>query len=59
MKFRMTCYSGWMTSKDMFDGFTIDSDVLLGIVQAAFAATWPESPYVPCNRDVVHRTVSI
>jgi hypothetical protein len=55
----MMCYSGWMALKDMFDGFTIDSDVLLGIVQAVFAATWPESPYVPCNWDIVHQMVSI
>jgi hypothetical protein len=58
-KFQVTCYSGWMASSDIFDGFTIDSDVLLGIVQDAFSATWPNSPYVPCRQDVFHQIVSM
>jgi hypothetical protein len=57
-KFRMTCYSGWMASSDMFGGFTVDSPVLLGIVQTAFASTWPDSPYVPCQQDIFHQIVS-
>ena len=47
-KFWLTCYSGWMASSDMFNGFTIDLDILSGIVQASFAATWPISLYIPC-----------
>jgi hypothetical protein len=58
-KFRMTCYSGWMASSDVFGGFTLDSPVLSGIVQTAFAATWPDSPYVPCQQDTFHQTVSM
>jgi hypothetical protein len=58
-KFRGTCYSGWMASNDIFNGFTVESDVLLGIVQDSFSATWPNSPYVPCQQDVFHQIVSV
>jgi hypothetical protein len=57
-QFRMTCYSAWAASSEMFDGFTVDSKVLLGIVQDSFAATWPDSPYVPQQQDIFHQTVS-
>jgi hypothetical protein len=57
-QFRMTCYSAWTASSEMFDGFTVDSKVLLGIVQASFAATWPNSLYVPQQQDIFHQTVS-
>lgn len=57
--FRMTCYGGWMASSDIFEGFAVDSDVLLGIVRAAFAVAWPGSPYVPRQQDVFHQTVSM
>jgi hypothetical protein len=57
-QFRMTCYSGWTASSDMFDGFTVDSKILLDIVQVSFAATWPNSPYVPKQQDIFHQTVS-
>ena len=55
--FRMTCYSAWTASSEMFDGFTVDSNVLLGIVQVSFAATWPNSLYVPQQQDIFHQTV--
>jgi hypothetical protein len=42
----------------MFDGFTVDSNILLGIVQVSFAATWPNSLYVPQQQDIFHQTVS-
>jgi hypothetical protein len=57
-QFRMTCYSAWAASNEMFDGFTVDSKVLLGIVKASFAATWPNSLYVPQQQDIFHQTVS-
>ena len=58
-KFRLTCYSGWIASSDMFDGFTIDSEILLGIIQAFFTATWPNLLYIPCQQDVFHWTVNM
>jgi hypothetical protein len=57
-QFRMTCYSAWTASSEMFDGFTVDSNVLLGIVQVSFAATWRNSLYVPQQQDIFHQTVS-
>jgi hypothetical protein len=57
-QFRMTCYSAWAASGEMFDGFMVDSNVLLSIVQVSFAATWPNSPYVPQQQDIFHQTVS-
>lgn len=58
-QFRMTCYSAWAASSEMFDGFTVDSNVLLGIVKVSFAATWSNSLYVPQQQDIFHQTVSM
>jgi hypothetical protein len=57
-QFRSTCYHGWMASDDLFDGFTIESDILLGIVRTAFGKVFPDSAYIPSVKDVFHQTVS-
>jgi hypothetical protein len=48
-----------VTLGDIFDGFTIDLDILLGIVQASFTTTWPNSPYVSHQQDVLHQMVNM
>jgi hypothetical protein len=47
-----------MISDDPFDGFSLESTHLLGIVRTAFAETFPEVEYVPKYKDVFHHTVS-
>ncbi|KIL57450.1 hypothetical protein M378DRAFT_16235 [Amanita muscaria Koide BX008] len=56
-QFRSTCYHGWMASDDLFDGFTIESDILLGIVRTVFSKVFPDSAYIPSVRDVFHQTI--
>ena len=57
-QFRSTCFHAWMVSDNLFDDFTIDSDVLLNIVRTAFTKAFPDLAYVPHRKDVFHQTVS-
>ena len=57
-QFRSTCFHGWMASDNLFDDFTIDSDVLLNIVRTAFTKAFPDLAYVPQCKDIFHHTVS-
>lgn len=57
-QFRATCYHGWMTSSDLFDAFSLESDHFLNIIRDAFCKVFPTVSYVPRQKDVFHRTVS-
>lgn len=58
-QFRATCYHGWMTSSDLFDGFSLESAHFLNIICDAFRKAFPDVPYVPRQKDVFHRSVSM
>jgi hypothetical protein len=53
------CYHGWMTSSDLFDGFSLESAHFLNIIRDAFCKAFPDVPYVPRQKDIFHRTVSV
>jgi hypothetical protein len=57
--FRATCYHAWMISDDPFDGFSLESTHLLGIVRTAFTKTFVDVEYVPKYKDIFHQTVSV
>jgi hypothetical protein len=58
-QFCSTCYHGWMTSEDPFNGFTLESSHLLEIIRNAFGKTFPNTTYLLALRDIFHRTVSL
>ena len=58
-KVRATCYHGWMSSKDLFNGFALESEYFLNIVCNSFSKTFSDVQYMPHHKDVFHQTVSV
>ena len=58
-QFQATCYHGWMTSTDLFDGFALESEYFLNIICDSFKKTFPDAKYMPHHKDIFHQTVSV
>ena len=58
-QFRTMCYHGWMSSSDLFDGFSLEAEHFLNVIRDAFCKTFPNAQYVPRVKDIFHRTVSV
>ena len=56
-QFQVTCYHVWMTSSDLFNGFSLESLHFLNIVCNSFSKTFPDAQYTLHLKDIFHRTV--
>ena len=48
-----------MSSKDLFDGFALESEYFLNIIRNSFSKTFLDVQYVLHHKDVFHQTVSV